>query len=384
MAWTYPDGAFDALCNEGRKGNLTLFLGAGVSAMSGMPTWETLLLSVYFEKVSQKKLEGLRPFPNYLFAIAEWYLKERRDPPELLARKLRQLFDDDSNGQEEFIRSIGKALYGPHYGDDDLSDGPDIRSNETLQSVFRLCKAQIGDRYAVRSVVTYNYDNLLELALEDDFLEPATTEKRLFQPIDTADTLESDALPIFHVHGYLPFSSPQNSSSTVVLSEQEYNAAASDPYAWPNLVQLREMSTSVGLMVGLSITDRNIRRLLDVLGRSPVRLKIYALMKRPQRPEPTDDEVDWINQRAIGLKDEYDRAGVKSRRMGHGQVFEAHSPGTKGVAVYQDEIRNILSEVDKLTEEQERKVLLSLGITPIWYDTHNEVPDIIKEIQHAI
>ncbi|MBX9823065.1 MAG: hypothetical protein K2Y19_20865 [Afipia birgiae] len=37
---------------------LTLFLGAGVSVANGSPTWEKLVLSLYFSTISEQKTDG--------------------------------------------------------------------------------------------------------------------------------------------------------------------------------------------------------------------------------------------------------------------------------------------------------------------------------------
>ena len=374
MPWDYPENARADLHNALQHGNLTLYLGAGVSAASGLPTWEKLLLTVYFEKISTLKLPGLRPFPNYLFAIADWYLRERREPPELVARKLRQLFEEDAAPQDSFVNAIGQALYGGRYAGG-LSDDPepDIYGNKTLSAVSSLCTYEpYALQHGVRSVITYNYDDLLEQTL--------TMLGRDHQPVFNETPAAEDHLPIFHVHGFLPFSGVLEDPSQIVLSEQEYNTAASDPYTWSNLVQLREMSNSVGLMVGLSVTDRNIRRLLDVLRQSPVRPKIYALMSRPEFDDPDDEQVDRIDEDARGLVNEFRDSGVKVRQMGEGHVFSG--AGTKG-GNYRREIRKIVAAVDDLTEQQELSVLESLGIRPIWYDSHDDIPHIIEEIRNA-
>jgi hypothetical protein len=168
----------------------------------------------------------------------------------------------------------------------------------------------------------------------------------------------------------------------VVFTEEEYNAAASDPYSWSNLVQLREMSSSVGLMVGLSLADRNIRRLLDALALSPVRARIYAVLKRPEKNVPDPAQVDGIDRAARELLNQFERAGIKSRAMSGGDIgYERMS--VKSSVGYQREIQGILAAVEDLAEVQETRVMEKLGITPIWYDDHADIPDILQEISHA-
>ena len=374
MTYDLPDDARDALRRAFKTQQLTLYLGAGVSVASALPTWDKLVLSVYFAAISEEKLGNWRPFPNYLYAISEWYLRELREPLEVTARKLRQLYPEGEDGEQQFLSAVRDGLY--RIEDTTLRDSgpPEIGENATLRAVAALCAAQARQHYGVRSVITYNYDDLLERSLDG---------QRQAVPVCSRSMPTPKRLPIFHVHGFIPFPRDDGpGQSGVVFSEEEYNAAASDPYSWSNLVQLREMSSSVGLMVGLSLADRNIRRLLDALALSPVRARIYAVLKRPEKNVPDPAQVDGIDRAARELLNQFERAGIKSRAMsGRGIGYERMS--VKSSVRYQREIQGILAAVEDLAEVQETRVMEKLGITPIWYDDHADIPDILQEISHA-
>lgn len=374
MTHKLTDEARDALRRAFKDQQLTLYLGAGVSIASALPTWDKLVLSVYFAAVSEAKLGNWRPFPNYLYAIADWYLREVQEPLEVTARKLRGLYPDDEAGDTQFLCAIRDGLYRIEGATLQESEPPEIWQNETLQAVARICNAKAGRRYGVRSVVTYNYDDLLERALEG---------QRRAAPVYSRVSPPANQLPIFHVHGYIPFPHGEELvPSGVVFTEEEYNAAASDPYSWSNLVQLREMSSSVGLMVGLSLADRNIRRLLDALALSPVQARIYAVLKRPRKLKPDQTQVDGIDEAARKLLKKYKEAGIKSRAMSTKKKgYERMSE--KNEDQYNREIRGILNAVEDLAVEQETNVMRTLGIIPIWYDNHADIPDILKEITDA-
>ncbi len=83
--------------------NLTLYLGAGVSIGSGLPSWDALVLAMYFKVMDQQRLGNWRPFPNYLLAIAEWQLQHLREPLEITARKIRSHF---SHNQQDFLNVL--------------------------------------------------------------------------------------------------------------------------------------------------------------------------------------------------------------------------------------------------------------------------------------
>ena len=50
----------------------------------------------------------------------------------------------------------------------------------------------------------------------------------------------------------------------VVFSEDAYHSQFIDPFSWSNLVQLNHLNNSTCLFIGISLTDPNMRRLLDV------------------------------------------------------------------------------------------------------------------------
>jgi hypothetical protein len=99
---------FETLRDAYKKKNLTLYLGAGVSRDSGLPSWDALVLAMYFKVMSQQRLGRWRPFPNYLLAIAEWQLAHLREPLEISARKIRRHYHGN---QQAFRDSMWETLY---------------------------------------------------------------------------------------------------------------------------------------------------------------------------------------------------------------------------------------------------------------------------------
>lgn len=55
-----------------------------------------------------------------------------------------------------------------------------------------------------------------------------------------------------------------------------------DPYSWSNLIQLNYLRENTCLFIGLSLTDPNLRRLLDIASRKHDNdvPKHYAILKR--------------------------------------------------------------------------------------------------------
>lgn len=366
------------------KKNLTLYLGAGVSVSNGLPTWNQLILAMYFAAISEERMHGWRPFSNYLYAIAEYQLERSQEPLEIMARKIRKYYPD----HQEFLDNLKRTLYQGFMDDggnyfhhiyrDQLLD-----ANPTLKAVQQLCLAG-GNEQGVRSVITYNYDNLLEIVLPD----------LPHQPIYRATDRHQNGLPIFHVHGYVPMGDDASGSpgEDIVFTEDQYHQSAQDPYSWRNLVQVQALSRSVGLMVGLSLADRNMRRFLDAVKCSPLPAKNFALLRKTRFEEPSDEDIDRIHHNAMKYMDRFERSGVKSDRAHSDQALfqragikssrPAFAPrsGRKGEPQYRAEIRGILSVVEGFDQTEQEFVLNDLGITPIWYESYSEIPEILGSI----
>jgi len=350
---------FETLRDAYKNKTLTIYLGAGVSMGSGLPSWDALVLAMYFKVMDQQRLGRWRPYPNYLLAISEWQLNHLHEPLEISARKIRRHFQGK---EEKFRDSMWETLYegfqppeGTEFRPPDCSY---LRNgNPTLQSIVELCTSRPEGK--VKSVVTYNYDSLLESALNDI----------PHKPIWTADGRPSvSQIPVYHVHGYVPFDKKEGSApEDIVFTEDQYNRVASDPYSWANLVQIHCMSSSVGLMIGLSLSDRNMRRLFDAVRSTPIATQHFALLQRPQWNVPDDTELDRIHKNAKDYLEKFERSGVK------------RSPGEKGPN-WRHEIAGILQEVQSRGTEQEEQVLFELGIEPIWYDKHSEIPGKLRKI----
>ena len=337
-----------------RSGNLVIYAGAGLSIDNGLPAWDKLVLAMYFSAIKRDDIvEAIRPFPNYLLAIAEWHLERRREPLDITARKVRNLYSDESL----FMDKLHKTLYLPFKLPDSGVVTPPktsalLKANLTLKSVAQLCRGRAG-RAGVRSVITYNYDTLLEIALGN---------KRA-QPIWRANqTVKRGYLPIFHVHGYVPVDGERSSSDELVFTEEQYYVAAQNAYSWSNLVQLRHLTNSVGLMVGLSMTDRNMRRLLDALRKTPISPENYALLLKPEWPKPEKPDIARIEVKAQEYLNRFRKSGIKT--------------GAK----HYTQIREIIDGVEESDFVEQESVLRQLGVRPIWYSDHKEVPAVLKKI----
>ncbi len=362
----------DKLRQEYKNRNLTLYLGAGVSIGSGLPSWEKLVVMMYLQAIKDQNSEVWLPDWNYLFAVAQWHIERLGEPSEVTARKLRESYNND----DEFFDILYKVLYKVFKSKKipeplEKRQAKLLDKNNTLKIVSELCQRKNGDDHYIKAVVTYNYDSLLETDLMGSRkFVPVWKDK--IQPFRVDAKPGFEKLPIYHVHGYIPLEKTNDKGSyaeNIIFTEEDYNAVARTPYHWSNIVQIRYLSGTTGLMIGLSLTDRNMRRLLDALAKTPVPKDNYILLQRPKFDPPKDYDFKEISEIAEGYSKK-----LKDRQIDLGQESKAKFEN------FCSKIGDTLKKVQQVDKQWQDKVLSSLDIIPIWYDKHDEIQEFIESI----
>ncbi|GBL56065.1 hypothetical protein PCLA_04r0684 [Pseudomonas citronellolis] len=310
------------------SGLFSLFVGAGVSSSAGLPDWNTLLNSLFVSLLTSE-LNTQRTNSNEEIAAIVKRLREVDGTSALMsARYIRKGMSNGTAEQSDFINSITERLYT-------LRDKRKPIDSQLIKSIITLCTpGRTGAK--VKSVITYNFDDLVERELEKRNL----SYKSIFEETEVAIPEE---LPIYHVHGYLPEDRSQYQNlekSTLVFSEEGYHKIYKDPYHWSNLTQLNTLKESTCMMIGLSMSDPNLRRLLEISAQSYDKPKHYAFMRRINIDKFSNiDENKTVNASASTIKKFLDRHHT-------------------------------------LNEE----LFKELGVNIIWYEQHEEIPKIIAAL----
>ena len=356
---TNIDDHLNSLKDAYEKNDLTFYLGAGVSIPNGLPSWDKLVLSMYFSSNKRIfKYGHIRPFPNYLFAISEWIMKEKNEPLDILVRKLKRNVSED-----HFMKLLVETLYAGYYTEsiEDIHLTPNdiLDANPTLKSIVEICNER---EKGVKAIITYNYDNLLELGLNE--IHGAQNH---YKPIFKSDDELHDKLPIYHVHGYIPVPGTdveQSKYEHIILSEESYHRAAQDAYYWGNMVQMQHLSNSTGVMIGMSLSDRNIRRILDSLRSTPIKTNNYLITKKPRRKNLESPDHDFVRRKAEEYMSKFERSGRKAPQMKTDFTIQ--------------KITDIISdnEIENFAEE-----FSDLGLELIWFDEFDELPEILSKIR---
>jgi hypothetical protein len=118
------------------------------------------------------------------------------------------------------------------------------------------------------------------------------------------------------VHGYLPRSGNIPDDTELVFSEDAYHGQFIEPFSWSNLIQLNKLTQNTCLLVGVSLTDPNMRRLPDVAWRkNPAKILSHYIIKR--RPSASDgDLLDEVSR----LLEEQDANALGSNVVWIGRV----------------------------------------------------------------
>lgn len=202
-----------------RRDKVSLFLGAGVSASAGIVTWDKLIEQLCITKRLSKLDSDIADTIKGRYIVSQY-----REPNKELTY--------------EFYEDIKSILY---------SSSP--KTSSLLETI-----AQIVDKSNIESIITYNYDDLLERAI---------SSKKCHAVYDKSRPNDGDEIQIYHVHGYIPH---EGKSSEVILGEKEYHKIYQEAYNWGNVEQLHALCRSTCFFVGLSMNDPNLRRLLDIAG----------------------------------------------------------------------------------------------------------------------
>lgn len=218
-----------------RQEDITLFLGAGLSASAGLPTWDTFL-----KNLMQAVREVLAP------QDVAANLEVRSTSAIIRARYIRTLLEmklPQAQVRGAFNKAAHQALYGGNAQQDTVS--------ELYPKVKDFIKGKLG---SIRSVITYNFDDLLERRLKEAGVKCEQVVNR--------SGCDRGSLPIYHVHGYLP-KDDKGVQPNIVLCEDEYHDRYQRAYYWANVEQLHALMRTRCVFVGLSLADPDLRRLLE-------------------------------------------------------------------------------------------------------------------------
>lgn len=229
-----------------RRDNVTLFLGAGVSASAGAPAWDNLLEQLCIKKGISKIDTEINSITKGRYVIDQ-YKKQ----------------DKDLN-KTDFYTDIKEILYRS------------VRESQLVEAI-----SKIAQKRNIQSIITYNYDSLIEEEINKDHSHNKCES--------IYDKKRTSKLPVYHVHGYIAESGEH---SDLILGEQEYHDVYAESYNWGNVEQLHALCRTTCFFIGLSMADPNLRRLLDISNKgSDVEPAHYVFLRRIEYNIPFTETI---------------------------------------------------------------------------------------------
>lgn len=211
-----------------------------------------------------------------------------------------QLCKDIWASEKTFAWQIHKSLYDA---------ARDLDMNTELGEIARLAQRCQKDQNF--RILSYNYDDFLEQYLA--FLDVKccsifTTKVRYSNGRDSADFYGMNGQPnqslrLYHVHGFLPKVTTRDQLDmlhmrSICLTEADYNMLYNQPYSWPIASQLSFFRENTCLFIGCSLSDPNIRRLLEITAYNPP--KHYAIFAMTYK---STDALGYTTTKQLTSKD---------------------------------------------------------------------------------
>jgi hypothetical protein len=244
---------------------IALFLGAGVSCASRLPSWDELVRRLFELKLGAETggFNILRSAGFSLPTMTE-FIKAKTSADVNFLEAVREMLYKDFPCKAVRItnEAEGARQVVAHVESD----------NATLAAIYNLAvvrnpTGKLVPNPRVLSIVNFNLDSLLEAYdTARNLLNPIRGRRCLHTIENPAATRIFNRTSIYHPHGFLRFDRragrQEKEATTSVLSENEYYDFYNRPTALFTYTVLSLLREFCCLFVGMSMTDDNIRRLL--------------------------------------------------------------------------------------------------------------------------
>ena len=326
--------------------HLVLFLGAGISLDHGIPSWKNLVLEMLSNQTEHAaRMRAL--FPNYRRTLSSWLADYFEYNPVILAR----MIEDDirqharrkrsrEDDRLSFLETIRRHLYASVKSDP---------TGTTLVAIADFIKRSKGH---IPAIVTFNFDDLLERELRKRRGEHTS--------VHTAARVGHAVLPIIHPHGLIP-QVGDLTESNVIFTERHYHQLMETMFHWALTEIVSHLRHHTVLFLGLSMSDPNIRRLLDACRNS----EIPPHWQVQKRHEIRDHERLQVAQ------------DVERRAREWGTIL-----GNE----YIKEPRELLDVIDatlRQADTYDRQLFERMGVKTIWLSSFADIGILLEKIVSA-
>lgn len=311
------------------KQKLVLVLGSGVSKDFGLPDWSTLLQKLMLTTIEKEREVSI--------LLSKIFTSIFSPSPLIAGRYLQKFYLDKEMSFEEEVRKI-------------LYENINIeKPSELMNEIINFCHSPTKN-HKLNSIITYNFDDVLEQIL------CKKGAQNIYKSIYGIEIDSENKLPIYHVHGFLQQFGELNEQNQITFGESIYHKQYTDMYSWNNIVQISKFRELNCLFIGSSLTDPNIRRLLDIA--------------RKQNKEKKDYHYTFkIRHKKETVKTELQR------------FLEYNSDLITGKSHLGWDLNETVIFLIKVIERFEESDAESFGVQTIWIEDWSEIPEILKAIR---
>lgn len=290
---------------------VSLFLGAGVSIAANLPSWDDLIAELLI-----KKFENETTYQNHDGELGSILCLEKANREHSMISQTR--FIKQNLEPKKYVELLQEALY--------KNTSKINLANPLFDILIKMIRNK--NDIKIKNIVTFNFDDLLELKLKEVGIA-------YYQYTDLSNKHDNSEVSISHVYGFLPLSGTPDEIDIdeIIFSEEQYHKMYCDPFHWSNMKQLVCLRENTCFFIGCSLTDPNMRRILDI-AKSKTNRKHYAILKIDEIKKPKDVFI------SDDLLEKYKNFHVQSKT----DYFE------------------------------------SLGVNVIWVESFTQVPEVIQEI----
>lgn len=304
---------------------LVLCLGAGISMSVKLPSWKKLLKKLMII-VGRRHKNDLK--------ISDEELDKHNINVNYLSKRMHFTEQDNPLIEADFIKGglypeLRRFLYQILHNTSSQLTSP------LIEKINELCFSTAG----VRKIINYNYDSIIYNYLNHH--NNKSIDIDLIYDVHPSRGGPGNNIKLNHVHGFL-----EDDKSKLILTDKDYFKLFENDNIWNNVCQLDSYEKDHCLLIGLSIKDQNLRRLmykgflLRQLGHyTGIKMPHYALLQKL----PIDKFLHAAYKR-----------NYKKTHAAQQYLFLYH----------------FLKELS----------YCQLGINVIWYKSYEEVPGILQRL----
>jgi NAD-dependent SIR2 family protein deacetylase len=227
-----------------RTGRLGFLVGAGLSVPIGLPGWAAFNESLLENAIGRHAPGGAA----HARALSRAYLDLLQGQSLAAVDLVRQRVGAD------FHVVLRGALY----------EREQLRKFQPTEVHYALAKLALDSQPPYPCLHTTNYDDLLELTIAN-----MLGGKRP-RAVHAGRRSTTDGPRVVHLHGYFPYDAPSAAeekrlAAHLVASDLDYHRLSNEHAAWTNRELMTLLDARSVLIVGMSLTDPNVRRLLAYL-----------------------------------------------------------------------------------------------------------------------